>query len=688
MSRRIDLIAAVWIAWISVVNASLMASDMHHINKEEVADVDPKQCLETIDRMDLKHFHYPFKEFRKSHFGNRREIGLLAQEAISLVPDGVAAISELNVELESDMLNRSGDDLVEWKRLQNILVLDPEHVFWTNVGASQELYKLQRMLRTQLENITSFVHQDVTDHLNVVDERLDQEAAVDLVERRKIAEEQTKKASLELETERAKGEEERRTAELRAEQELKHAKYVDDLALERLNEDDRRAQARNVELVRMQREASREQEEQRMANEKVLEEMRAQTALRVAQMESDAAVEQARIEAEAKIKQERENEDIAKRRLADELEAQRVRLLQGIKMTFGLVANGMVNYLSSPHQIASTVIIVGLMGLMLQLARAAGQEVARRLAIPSLVRETSRSTGHYGLLKRLARMFLRDKKDPFHGIILKKSLEQRIRRMGVSIRNTRKHSAPMRHALFYGPPGTGKTLTARRLAHRAGLDYAIMTGGDVAPLGKEGVTELHKLFKWASSSSRGVLLFIDEAEAFLGTRSGSLSEELRNAVSAILYHTGTQQRTFMLVLASNRPGDLDAAVLDRIDEALEFQVPDITERKRLITHYFDAYIRSFAKPVRFARLKRLFGLASTQISIHKNVTNEVVLSIAKQTDKFSGREISKLMMAIQAAVYGSETCELNAKLYKQLVDELIRDQRKKWALLSNKTVWS
>ena len=35
------------------------------------------------------------------------------------------------------------------------------------------------------------------------------------------------------------------------------------------------------------------------------------------------------------------------------------------------------------------------------------------------------------------------------------------------------------------PPGTGKTLTARRLAHRAGLEYAIMTGGDVAPLGKE-----------------------------------------------------------------------------------------------------------------------------------------------------------------------------------------------------------
>ena len=41
-------------------------------------------------------------------------------------------------------------------------------------------------------------------------------------------------------------------------------------------------------------------------------------------------------------------------------------------------------------------------------------------------------------------------------------------------------------------------------------------GGDVGPLGRDAVTELHKLFDWASTSRRGVLLFIDEADAFLG----------------------------------------------------------------------------------------------------------------------------------------------------------------------------
>ena len=53
---------------------------------------------------------------------------------------------------------------------------------------------------------------------------------------------------------------------------------------------------------------------------------------------------------------------------------------------------------------------------------------------------------------------------------------------------------------------------AKNLALNSGMDYAIMTGADVSPLGKESVTELHKLFDWSSSSSKSLVLFIDEAD--------------------------------------------------------------------------------------------------------------------------------------------------------------------------------
>lgn len=131
----------------------------------------------------------------------------------------------------------------------------------------------------------------------------------------------------------------------------------------------------------------------------------------------------------------------------------------------------------------------------------------------------------------------------------------------------------------------------KRLAQHSGMDYAIMTGGDVLPLGKEAVTSIHKVFDWASTSRRGLLLFIDEADAFLRKRSSEkISEDLRTALNAFLYRTGEQNPKFMLVLASNTPEQFDYAINDRLDEMVEFSLPGIEERERLVRLYFDKFV--------------------------------------------------------------------------------------------------
>ena len=48
-----------------------------------------------------------------------------------------------------------------------------------------------------------------------------------------------------------------------------------------------------------------------------------------------------------------------------------------------------------------------------------------------------------------------------------------------------------------------RTTFWQSLAQHSGMDYAIMTGGDVAPMGREGVTAMHRVFDWASSSRQG-----------------------------------------------------------------------------------------------------------------------------------------------------------------------------------------
>lgn len=132
--------------------------------------------------------------------------------------------------------------------------------------------------------------------------------------------------------------------------------------------------------------------------------------------------------------------------------------------------------------------------------------------------------------------------------------------------------------MFYGPPGTGKTLFAKKLAMQSGLEYAVMVGSDIAPLGSDAVLELNKIFDWAQNQNNGMILFIDEADAFLRSRKAGVSEQTRHAINSFLYRTGTPSDKIILVLATNAPETLDVAVHDRIDEVVSFDLPSENER--------------------------------------------------------------------------------------------------------------
>ena len=46
----------------------------------------------------------------------------------------------------------------------------------------------------------------------------------------------------------------------------------------------------------------------------------------------------------------------------------------------------------------------------------------------------------------------------------------------------------------------------------------------------------------------------------------------------------------MLVLASNQPDQFDRAISDRLDEMIEFSLPSLEERVRLIQQYFKEHV--------------------------------------------------------------------------------------------------
>ena len=198
-----------------------------------------------------------------------------------------------------------------------------------------------------------------------------------------------------------------------------------------------------------------------------------------------------------------------------------------------------------------------------------------------------------------------------------------------------------RNLLFYGPPGTGKTMFAKKLAMHSDMDYAILTGGDVAPMGRDGVTAVHKLFDWAETSKKGLILFVDEADAFLRKRSSeTISEDLRSTLNAFLFRTGEQSDKFMMVLASNTPEQLDWAINDRLDEVVEFALPGKDERERLVRLYFEKYVL----------LPAVEGSKGRRLKIEEMDYGSLCTEVAEKTVGMSGREIAKLGVSWQGRI--------------------------------------
>ena len=233
--------------------------------------------------------------------------------------------------------------------------------------------------------------------------RLLKEAELELVNRRKLKEAEVRLAELWVEKERVKGEEERKSLEFKAKQEAANVEYNDRLSRERAKVDDAMARERNEEPMSLQAESSRAQEELRMQNERDLEELKAAAALRRAKLQAEATVAAAEAEGEARIRQERENEDVAKRMQAEQAVHDREKLVAAI-VAFRLVGEGVAAFLSSPQQLVTTGLFLGVSGLLLFAGREAAKvlaaEVARRLKRPALLRESSRDNSHFSVWNR------------------------------------------------------------------------------------------------------------------------------------------------------------------------------------------------------------------------------------------------------------------------------------------------
>ncbi|CAL3973486.1 hypothetical protein PZA11_005717 [Diplocarpon coronariae] len=137
--------------------------------------------------------------------------------------------------------------------------------------------------------------------------------------------------------------------------------------------------------------------------------------------------------------------------------------------------------------------------------------------------------------------------------------------------------------LLYGPPGTGKTLLAKAVAKESGATVLEVTAADLNDMFVgQGEKNVRAVFKLAKKLSPCVV-FIDEADAIFSARGEHNRNSHREMINQFLREwDGMNDFSAFIMVATNRPFDLDEAVLRRLPRRLLVDLPVQKDREEIL----------------------------------------------------------------------------------------------------------